>query len=1036
MSKENNINNNCKKEGFFQVYPPLQKVVSNTNETHKFAKLFTKPIKRIVQKNQSNNPTLNQNSSYKSLNKHNLELIEESLFESNRIFSSKNSYYFSSTQKNNSNSAETKTKQIDATSNNEYSNDDDYSYYLINKAIDLQKENKKRTHSIKKALSKFIYKSNIIEKLKTNLYTIEAQKNNVAQKKANDSNNINNANNNIDNNNKEQKKDDTKFSSKIYDIIKQIARRVIIEKLPENEFVIKMNEKGDNCYFLLSGKLSILKPVEYKNMKITQQEYITYLVNLLKYNETDLINQILQINHYIINIKSIEDFIVITKECFIKEINKYLELFNTLSFEDIETLLKTYNLKFEDFVLDKYQIRKDLSDIENNKYKNQDLNDCSDSDRKNEEKSISKNMILKGYILNKFTLTLNERIVLSNYTFLFNPREENKTFILTLFKFEYFLNLFPGSFFGDMALDSKLKKRNATIRTEEECIILSLSNEDYISLLLEDNQKLKSIDILFLTSKFFFTEISPFIFDKYYYSMFKSFDKYKGDIIYRQESELSSLYFLKEGNVKLELNASVIDIHNLIKFYIDILEEKNYVKLSNKKIEKLKFNYLSDYELMSLRTKNYIFLQQFNVKQKFEMSIIDKCECLGDLELFLVSGYIHTCSVVSQKATLIEIKKKDLCKILNQEKDVLPNYYQFVTNKLISQIKRLYHIKNNFITQIKSKVQYNYYDNNIYTNFYDKMKKNNNTNSYYDKQVQLKKLVPNVYKYIHLDPPTILDSKWKQKHFDKEKNKIYIIKQKERENNEKNNDIKNNDNKDNDILKKSNEGTNTNKREFYNIRFRKILEEASTAKSMSNSEFVSNSLNRKNNNTSILYPNIIRQYKLRRADSDFRNKIISSQTIITGKYHISLSKLEKQINNMEPYDPLKLNIVKNYDDDILKEKALLYRSPNPKNISFSSINNIFLPSIKRYKSGVRMDKKNNLKNIKQRNSFLDITRNLTNDDLKSYDCMEKEIKAISQVVKNFYMKQKNNGYTSLVNLHNNKYYKRSRKDFINFINNS
>ena len=63
------------------------------------------------------------------------------------------------------------------------------------------------------------------------------------------------------------------------------------------------------------------------------------------------------------------------------------------------------------------------------------------------------------------------------------------------------------------------------------------------------------MDLIFLTSKFFFTEISPVIFDKYYFAMFKTFEKYKGDIIYRQEDDLSSLYFLKEGNVKLELNA-------------------------------------------------------------------------------------------------------------------------------------------------------------------------------------------------------------------------------------------------------------------------------------------------------------------------------------------------------------------------------------------------------------------------------------------------------------------------------------------------
>ena len=1019
MNKDNNINNNINKEDFYKVYPPLQKVVSNTNETHKYSKLFSKPIKRSVQQKKPNDPTSNNNNnSFRGLNKYNLELIEESLFETKRLFSSKNSYNLSSTLKNNSNSAETKSKQMDGTSNNDNSNEDDYSYYLLNKGMDLQKENKKRTHSVKKALGKFIYKSNVIEKIKANLYSIELRKNNIIDNNANKNNS----------DKKEQSKDDkkeAKFASRIYDIVKKIASKVIIEKLPENQFIIKMNEQGDNCYFLVSGKLNILKPVEYKNITITYQEYITYLINLLKYSETDLISQILKINHYIINIKSIEDFIIITKECFIKKINKYLELFNILSYEDIETLLKSYNLTFEDFRLDKNQVKKDLNDIDKNKYKDKDLNDySSSSEREKADENISKNIVLKGYILKNFSVTIDERIILSNYTFLFDPREQNKSVALTLYKFEYFLNLFPGSFFGDMALDSKLKKRNATIRTEEECYILSLSNEDYISLLFEDNQKIKSMDLIFLTSKFFFTEISPVIFDKYYFAMFKTFEKYKGDIIYRQEDDLSSLYFLKEGNVKLELNASVIDIHNLIKFYIDVLEEKNFVKFSNKKIEKLKRNYLTDKELMTLRTKNYIYLQKFNERQKFEMSTINKYECLGDLELFLVSGYIHTCSVVSQKATIIEIKKKDLCKIFNEEKDVLPNYYQFVTNKLISQIKRLYYIKNNFITQIKSKVKYNYYENNVFQNFYDQ-KKNDNTSNYYDKKVKLKKIVPNVFKYIHYDPPVILDSKWKKKYFEKQINKIYEVKRKEKENNEKNND-------DNDNLQKNHEKKEENKRDFYNSRFKKILEEASTAKSLSHSESYSNPQNKKNLNPN-QHPNLIQQYQLTRANSDLKFKSFGSQTIIAGKYYISLSKLEKQLNNVEYFDPLNLNIVKNSNDDILKEKKLLSGTPNLIDVSQSSMNNIILPPIKKYKSGNRTEKKNISKNIKKSNSFVDITRDVTIEALKSNDSIEKANKAISQVVKDFYRKQRTSGYTSLINIHNNRYYKIGRKDILNNI---
>ena len=1044
MKNENNsINNNFNKEEFFQVYPPLVKIV-NVTESNKFIKLFAKPIKRGLQGKKSSK-NINQNNTFRSLNKHNLELIEESLNESRKVFSSKNSYMSSTLKNKDTNSADSKMKQNDNFSNFEFSNEEENNYYLINKGLDLQKENKKRTHSIKKALEKFLYKTNVIEKLKANLILIENQKDNEEQNNINKTkkNNINNSptkNNKIENN-------ESKIKNKISEIVKKLAGKLVIEKVPEDQFIAKMNEKGDNCYFLLSGKLSIMKPVEYKNIKISYQDYVLYLINLLKYNEIDLINHILKTNHYFINIKSIDDFRIIIKGYFIDKINKYLELFNTLTYDDIETLLNTYNLTFDDFELKKEQVMNDLNDIDNNNYKTKESIDSS-SERKKKEEHLSKNMILKRYIITKFNLSIDEKIVLTNYNFLFNPKEE-KSILVTLYKYEYFLYLSPGAFFGDMALETKVRKRNATIRTEEECLILSLNNDDYISLLFEDNKKIKSLDLIFLNSKFFFTDISPVIFDKYYFALFKSLERAKGDIIYQQETEFSSVFFLKEGNIKLELNASIIDMHNLIKFLIDVIEEKNYLKFSSKKIEKLKTNYLNDKELLNLRNKNYIYLQKFNERQKFEISTVNKYECLGDLELFLTSGYIHTSTVVSQKASIIEIKKKDLCKIFNEEKDVLPSYYSFVMNKIVSQIKRLYYIKNNFITQIKSKIKNNYYDNLVSPNFFDQIK-NNNTSTYYDKKVELKKIVPKVFKYSHFDSPIIFDAKWKQNKFGQEKNIVYTFKQNSQNEIENRNDnisitirkkksSKNNnlDGKKEIIQINKNETENiNNKKILYNLRFKKILEEVSTTKTISNSHSKSHSRNKikkeinKNKINEIIY-----NTQLKRASSDlFSNKQTDSQTIVAGKYHLSISKLEKQFNNIEKYDPYRINIVKNNDEEIIKEKILLSKSQSMNDISSSS-SKIILPPIRLYKrrNNIIIYKKRENSNFQSKNNFVDMTIDIHNDSLKNSDRQKANV-AISQIIKNFYLKQKNIGYKSLINKHNNRYYKLGRRELSNIIN--
>ena len=101
MDNEENINNNFNIEEFFQVYPTLKKI--NSIESNKFNQLFIKPIKRGLKKKR-NSPKLshnisNQNHSFNTMKKFKLDLMEESLNESNKIFSEKNSY-LSSTIKN------------------------------------------------------------------------------------------------------------------------------------------------------------------------------------------------------------------------------------------------------------------------------------------------------------------------------------------------------------------------------------------------------------------------------------------------------------------------------------------------------------------------------------------------------------------------------------------------------------------------------------------------------------------------------------------------------------------------------------------------------------------------------------------------------------------------------------------------------------------------------------------------------------------------------------------------------------------------
>ena len=72
-----------------------------------------------------------------------------------------------------------------------------------------------------------------------------------------------------------------------------MAENEILEKYDENKKLIKYGDFGHNCYFLLSGKISVLKPVEYNGINIRYNDYIKYLNNFFKNKEKYLLLKII-----------------------------------------------------------------------------------------------------------------------------------------------------------------------------------------------------------------------------------------------------------------------------------------------------------------------------------------------------------------------------------------------------------------------------------------------------------------------------------------------------------------------------------------------------------------------------------------------------------------------------------------------------------------------------------------------------------------------------------------------------------------------
>lgn len=694
---------------FFHLYPKIIPKIDN-EDTLKYLRFFHNPnnddndsgLKEYLSNEEINSkPKLlksksiinnDQEQFIKSLTKSKRRSINwnnNSLSQKNLILSFDNKIY----GKENSNE-----KDIDKILEEE-KNDN---YFLIKKGILLQNTNLKRTEDVRKALELFLLNSKFIEKLSNNLNLIESRIKNSKRLLGKDQN-IN------------DDKIQSKIKNKLNNIVLKLSKRVMIKNYPSDNFVVKMNEIGEDCYFLISGKLSILKPVEYKDLKVSYREYFIYIKNLLNLDEIDLVLKVLNENKKFLDITNIDEISKLIRSYFVislkKELSKKIE---GITMDELESFFNIYKFTLEDFQLSKKKIFDDVKGLS--------------------DKAYNSSKLLWNYISDKIAISHEDIYIVELYK-VFNYEREKKTSSVTLYKYEIFLFLYPGSFFGDSALESKIRKRNATIRTEEDCIICSLSNEYYISLLSEENRKLKTLDLIFLCHNFFFEKISPVLFNKYYYHMFKVMEKFKNDIIYKQDENITSVFLLKEGIIKMEIYANIKDLMDLIRLILkEIYMKNNSFKINLEQILELRHNYLYDQNFKKMKSKDNLLLESNN-KINFEIFSSNGYECLGIQEFCLKMKYMTTCTVISDKALLMEIKKEDLSKMIQNESEILPSYYKFVFTKLLSFIKRIHYLKSNAINQINNSMKENklnkFYKEQLDNNTKDKsininLKGNNN----------------------------------------------------------------------------------------------------------------------------------------------------------------------------------------------------------------------------------------------------------------------------------------------------------------------
>ena len=890
-------------------------------------------------------------------------------------------------------------------------------FFLINKGIEQQKRNIKRTSDVKKALELFFEKSELIQRLAKS-YGINNSKNPLEDKNVSDT-----------------------FKERIKKLISNLANSVLLEKYEKDKFIIRKNDIGKDCYFLLSGRLSILKPVEYKFMKLTYEEYLKYLVNLKYHKEEKIFETVTNTNWLFMKVYNEENLLEIIKYYIQKRISIYSNISydisdktvkEDLTLENIEAFLLEYKLKLEDFGISKEKILEDLKKIQFN------------------ESSEDFQLLMNDYFKDIFKIDKKTQMLYSIYDYLFEKEEKDKGKLVTLYKYETFLTLSPGAFFGEMSLDSENKKRNASIRTETDCVVASLSIEKYANYLMDENKKILTRQINFLCNNFFFNNISPKIFSKYYFSMFKLININKDTILYEQGNNCNSIFFIREGTIKYEINASISELHNLIVFLISGLRKSKTFKLSNQFVDELKNKYLRNHTLINMRNASIILIEKINKIQTFELNISESYEVLGLPEFFFELPHICSCSVISQNVRLFELNRYNLNHIVSFEKAIKEDLYKLILDKIIIFIARLFNIENNFVNNVNSKINSNFF-NIRDTHFFDYINQErdnklfNFDNNNKDLKVEEEKnkkyinekenlIIKKYAKIGYVGDDTIKKSFYTPIKFKKKIINPKLISDLKYLNSSRSYPILNinkidEENQTTENQKSKNKNDNNNlsiDKEKNNINPNSSEKKEKTIKIKEPQNLIiKNKLNHEKNNTSIHDSNI--------SDSKSTNNTL----IKIGKSYVSLPKLRKLIISSGKPKEKHMSIVQNRYDDLeqisenqydlaLNENKTLFNKQNNKS------DKICLPEIGRqnscqlFQTNKRIKRKIN-KTIDYKDNYSEMSEKSIKEDINKKNIL-------ARYIKNFYQKQKMKGYSAFLNpKYNTLMKKKMNKNLVNII---
>ena len=479
------------------------------------------------------------------------------------------------------------------------------------------------------------------------------------------------------------------LSNKYYEtkeIVNKIAMYIKREEIKKDKVIFYNGQIGKTFYIILEGEVSVLIPNEF-NVEITPVKYLNYLKYLYNLNEYELLKLSYESNKKIINEVDYE-------------------------FADI--------LKNFDYCLDKcLSLNYKMEEISVESYINRFL--FFDSDRIFNKSESENNKKSSNYEFNNFEIS-NSFINKNNKNINDLPFI-NRKYRFTLWKYAEVIKLGEGKCFGEIALQRERNKRTATVITLTDCLLGILQKDEYQSFMKKVMEKTRRNNIERLLNTKLFYGLNYHTFDTKLYNYFIFTKERKGDFMFKRGDKRTTLYYIKKGEIQLEINATCKQLDDIIMLIGGNPENRalnNLIKTNQKLMEfinipkKFNISIYSQGDIIGTDEIIYLNSNKLNIEQLYtnliDLSNISNSFSYNEFEnSFLFNGiYMTNCDIF--KVDLHFLKN-----MINDNRLIKDNYEKMTRNKRERLIERLLTIKTNTILQyynlINHKKNINYLNN-------------------------------------------------------------------------------------------------------------------------------------------------------------------------------------------------------------------------------------------------------------------------------------------------------------------------------------